>query len=203
MLPANPKHGLCPARAGARCPELGRVSYSTQGHGLRFVVPLVWPGPGALGGQFLSVPHLKTRNSKAAGIAGRRSHRHHERTVRYVLLVELHRHLVVTWAGREHEATPGHGSSESSYAIPRLSPGSGTSRQGMGVVSAGQGVEVGVRSQLPLLLQPQLGPLYLAPGPHRPHRTSHPCGPRRRSQPCLGPPQQWPGPQHQPPWSRC
>lgn len=54
------------------------------------MVTLVWPGLGAPGGQFLSVPHLKTRNSKAAGITRRRSHRHHEGTIRYVLLIELH-----------------------------------------------------------------------------------------------------------------
>lgn len=89
VLPANPKRGLYPARAEARRPELGWAGHSTQGRGLLCALALVWPGPGAPGGRFLSVPHLKTRNSKAAGVARRRGHRHHEGAVRDVLLVEL------------------------------------------------------------------------------------------------------------------
>lgn len=96
VLPANPKRGLHPARAEAWHPELFWVGHSTQGQGLLSAVALVWPGQGAPGGQFLSVPHLKTRNSKAAGIARWRSHRHHEGTVRDVLLVELDGDLIVT-----------------------------------------------------------------------------------------------------------
>lgn len=65
------------------------VGHSAQGQGLLAMVILVWPGPGAPDGKFLSVPHLKTRNSKAAGVTRRRSHRHHEGAIRYVLLVEL------------------------------------------------------------------------------------------------------------------
>lgn len=79
----------------------------TQGQGLLCAAALVWPGPGAPGRRFLSVPHLKTRNSKAAGIARRRSHRYYEGAVGNVLLVELDRDLVVTWAGREHTGHAG------------------------------------------------------------------------------------------------
>lgn len=89
VFPANPKRGLHPARAEVRRPELGWAGHSTQGPGLLCATALVWPGPGAPGGRFLSVPHLKTRNSKAAGIARRRSHRYYEGAVGDVLLVEL------------------------------------------------------------------------------------------------------------------
>lgn len=89
VLPANLKRGLYPARAEAYHPELFLRRHSAQGQDLLAMVTLVWPGPGAPDGQFLSVPHLKTRNSKAAGVTRRRSHRHHEGAIRYVLLVEL------------------------------------------------------------------------------------------------------------------
>lgn len=107
VLPANPKHGLHPARAEARRPEPGWAGHLTQGRGRLCAAALVWPGPGAPGRRFLSVPHLKTRNSKAAGIARRRSHRYYEGAVRDVLLVELDRDFVVTWAGREQRGHAG------------------------------------------------------------------------------------------------
>lgn len=122
MLPANPKHGLHLARAEARRPELGWAGHLTQGQGRLCAAVLVWPGPGAPGRRFLSVPHLKTRNSKAAGIARRRSHRYYEGAVRDVLLVELDRDLVVTWAGREHRRHAGRPLSVSVYAshLPQM-----------------------------------------------------------------------------------
>lgn len=198
VLPADPERGLHPARAEARCPEPGGAGPSTQGRGLLCAVALVWPGPGAPDGRFLSVPHLKTRNSKAAGVTRRRGHGHHKRAVRDVLLVELDGDLVVTWAGKE----PGR-PWQSSPPPPTNSPrGPGTSSWRVG---AGQGcvcVEPDQQPQ-PSLAAPAPAPQYLAPGPHRPRRRSRPCGPRRRSRPCWGLQQQWPGPRRQLPWSRC
>lgn len=42
------------------------------------------------------VSHLKTGNSETPGIMWRSAHRHQERAVGDVLVVELYRHLVVT-----------------------------------------------------------------------------------------------------------
>lgn len=52
------------------------------------------------------MPHLKAGNSEAAGVVRRSDDRHEVGAVGYVLVVELHRDLVVTWrrARRERDS---------------------------------------------------------------------------------------------------
>lgn len=52
------------------------------------------------------MPHLKAGNSEAAGVVRRSDGRHEVGAVGYVLVVELHRDLVVTWrrARRERDS---------------------------------------------------------------------------------------------------
>lgn len=57
----------------------------------------LWPGV------CVSEPHLKTGNSEAAGVIGRRGHRDDEGAVWDVLVVEADGHLVVSCRGQSSE----------------------------------------------------------------------------------------------------